>query len=228
MSRTCLALFIASISAFAQSQPNNSIQASGSATIGGITPDQVQLTVGVVTSAKTAQDAASQNATQANAMIAAIQQQIGTNGTVRTIGYSLSPQYTGGAANTPPTISGYTASNTVQVTISGTANLNLVGPVIDAANQAGANSITGPSYSLQNSDPYVQQALTAAGKQALAHAAAIAAGLGGKTGAVISAQEGSSVTPIVGLAAGAASGTPIQTGTVSVSATVTVTVTLAQ
>jgi uncharacterized protein YggE len=228
MLRTCLVLFAVCLSAFAQSQPANSIQASGSATISGITPDQVQLTVGVITFAKAAQDAASQNATQTNSVIDAIQQKIGTNGTVHTIGYSLSPQYAGGTANSPPTISGYTASNTVQVIITGTANLNMVGPVIDAANAAGANNISGPSYSLQNSDPYVQQALTAASKQALSHAAAIAAGLGGKLGAVISAQEGASVTPIVGLGAGAASGTPIQTGTVSVSATVTVTAALAQ
>jgi uncharacterized protein len=226
MSRTCLALLAVSLSALAQTQPASSIQASGSATISGIAPDQVQLTVGVVTSAKTAQDAAAQNAAQANAMIAAIQQKIGTNGSVQTIGYSLSPLYTGGTNLTPPTITGYTASNTVQVTISGAPNLNLVGPVIDAANAAGANSISGPSYSLQNSDPYQQQALTAAGKQALGHAAAIAAGLGGKTGAVISAQEGSTVTPVVGVLAAAPSATPIQTGTVSVSATVTVTVAL--
>ncbi len=229
MFRTCLAFLAISLSALAQTQPTNSIQASGSATISGITPDQVQLTVGVVTSAKTAQDAATQNAAAANAVIAAIQQKIGGNGSVQTTGYSLSPQYNGGTNVTPATITGYTATNTVQVTVTGTANLNLVGPVIDAANQAGANNISGPSYGLQNSDPYVQQALTAAAKQALSHASAIAAGLGGKAGAVISAQEGSAVTPVVGmLAAAGANATPIQTGTVSVSATVTVTVALAQ
>jgi uncharacterized protein YggE len=226
MSRLALAVILASFPALAQTQqPNNSIQASGSATITGIQPDQAQLSVGVVTSAKTAQDAAAQNATQATAMIAALKGVLGSNGTVQTISYNLSPQYTGGTANTPPSITGYTASNTVQVI---TGKLDLVGPLIDAANQAGANSINGPSYSLQNSDPYLQQALTAATKQAIGHAAAIAAGLGGKPGAVISAQEGSTVSPIVGVAAGAVSATPIQTGTVSVSANVTVTVALAQ
>ena len=54
------------------------------------------------------------------------------------------------------------------------------------------------------------------------------AGLGAKTGAVVSAQEGAAVIPIaVGVAAGAAS-TPIQTGQVSVTATVTITVQLSQ
>jgi uncharacterized protein YggE len=57
---------------------------------------------------------------------------------------------------------------------------------------------------------------------------AIAAGLGAKTGAVIAAQEGSSVNPILAPAAGASTATPVVTGTVSVSATVTVTVQLTQ
>ena len=67
-----------------------------------------------------------------------------------------------------------------------------------------------------------------AAKQATAHAAAIAAGLGSKLGVVMSAQEGSSYTPIAVGAAGAAVTTPVQTGTVTVYATVTIQVGLAQ
>jgi len=86
------------------------------------------------------------------------------------------------------------------------------------------------SFGLQNPEPLVEQALTLATKQATAHASAIAAGLGGKLGAVISAQEGSSYTPItVGApGAGTAVTTPVQTGTVTVYATVTIQVGLAQ
>ena len=64
---------------------------------------------------------------------------------------------------------------------------------------------------------------------ALAHAAAIAAGLGAHAGAVVSAQEGSNVSPVpVVAASGVATGTQITSGTVAVSATVTVTVQLTQ
>lgn len=224
MLRFLTLLAIVCLSAGAQTTANvPSIQASGSSTISGIQPDQVQLTVGVVTYANTAQAAASQNATQTNAVIAALNTTLGTNGTVQTIGYSLSPQYTGGNGNTPPSISGYTATNTLQVT---TSNLELAGPLIDAANQARANSISGPNYSLQNPEPFTQQALTAAAKQALAHASAIAAGLKATTGAVISAEQSSGVAPVAYMAAAASSGTPILNGTVSVSASVTVTVAL--
>jgi hypothetical protein len=197
-----------------------SVQANGSGTI-MVTPDKADLSVGVVTQGSTAQEAAQQNATKANAMIAALKQVLGTSGTVQTISYYISPRYTSAQ---PPVIVGYTASNTVRVT---TSDLNLVGPLIDAANAAGANDVSGISYGLADEEPVRQQALTKAAQQALAHAAAIAGGLGRKTGAVLSAQEGSAVIPYnVGLAAAGAASTPIQTGTVTVTATVTATVAL--
>jgi uncharacterized protein YggE len=208
----------------AQATAPGSIQASATASI-SVQPDQATLTAGVVTQATTAQDAASQNATATSAMIAALKGVLGTSGTIQTIYYSISPRYNTANGNQAPVIVGYTASNTVQVVMN---NLNLVGPLIDAANQAGGNSIGGPSFGLQNPEPVLQQALAAASKQALAHAGAIASGLGAKAGAVISAQEMTSVTPVVAGAPMAASGTPIQTGTVNVSATVTVTVAMLQ
>ena len=197
------------------------IQATGNATV-SVTPDQAQLTLSVVTQGPTAQQAAQQNATLANAVIDAIRSALGQTGTIQTVGYSIYPQYSDGAK---PSIVGYTASNSLQVT---TTDLNLPGKLIDTANQAGANSVGSLSFGLRNSDPSRQQALTAAAKQALAHVTAIAAGLGAKTGAVIAAQEGSSVSPILAPAAGASTATPVVTGTVSVSATVTVTVQLTQ
>jgi uncharacterized protein YggE len=123
-------------------------------------------------------------------------------------------------------IVGYTASNTVEVT---TTDLSIIGRLIDTANQAGANNVGNLSFSLQNPEPVMEQALGLAAKQAQAHANAIAAGLGAKTGVVISAQEGASVTPVLvsGVLAGVAT-TPIQTGTVSVTASVTISVQLIQ
>ena len=120
---------------------------------------------------------------------------------------------------------GYTATNTVQVT---TYNLSNIGSLIDTANQAGGSNITGISFGLQNPDPYVQQALGQAAKQAMAHAGAIAGGLGTKAGAVVSAQEGTTYSPIVATPTAGAATTPVVTGTVQVTASVTVTVRLTQ
>lgn len=204
----------------AQTAPS-SVQASGTATI-RVQPDQGQLTVGVVTQGATANEAGQLNASLAKAVQDALRAVLGPNGTIETVGYSVYPRYSTG--NTP-TIIGYTATNTVQVT---TTNLSIVGTLIDTANQAGAGTVSGVTFGLQNPEPYLLQALTAATKQAVGHAAAIASGVGLKTGAILSAQEGSSYTPVSAGISPTTSSTPIQTGTVGVSATVTVIVALVQ
>jgi uncharacterized protein YggE len=209
----------------AQTSPG-AIQAIGSATI-SVNPDQAQLAVGVVTQGATAQDAGQQNAALTTTVLNALKGVLGAAGTIQTISYSISPRYSTTQGQTS-VIVGYTASNTVEVT---TTDLSIIGRLIDTANQAGANSVGNLSFSLQNPEPVMEQALGLAAKQAQAHANAIAAGLGAKTGVVISAQEGATATPIMvsGVLAGVtAVPTPIQTGTVSVTASVTISVQLIQ
>jgi uncharacterized protein YggE len=221
--RKLLAIVICSfaVCALLPAQTPSSVQAVGTATI-NVTPDQAQLSVGVVTQGSTAQEAGALNASLSTAVQNALKLILGANGTIQTVGYNVSPRY----SNTPtPTIIGYTASNTVQVT---TTNISNVGALIDTANQAGANNVSGVTFGLQNPDPTLQLALTAATKQALVHATAIATGLGLRTGVVLAAIEGAQYTPVTGGITPTASPTPIQTGTVGVSATVTVTVALAQ
>ena len=199
-------------------QTTATIQAQGTATLSA-SPDQAQISVSVITDGPTAQAAAQANATVSTAVQNALKA-LNPAPMIQTTGYSVYPRY----SNQGQTVTGYTASNTIQVTSS---DLSSTGSLIDTASQAGANNVGGLTFSLQNPDPLKQQALTLAAKQARAHADAIAAGLGGKTGAVVSAVEGSAYTPVVGgIAAGAA--TPIQTGQVSVTANVTITFQLIQ
>jgi uncharacterized protein len=220
-----LLLPLAGTAILAQTVAPGSIQATGTATI-NVKPDQVQLDLTVITSANTAALAGQQNATQTNAMIAALQQVLGNSGNIQTVGYSLYPRYSTTSNGQTSTIIGYTAQNTVRATSS---DLSLAGPLIDTANQAGAGSVGGLSFGLQDTEPSRLQALSLAGKQAQSHAAAIASGLGAKTGTVISAVESASFTPVPIYAAGASSSTtPVVSGTVSVSATVTITVQLLQ
>lgn len=206
----------------AQTPAPGTIQATGMANL-TVKPDQASLDVSVITQGTTAQQASQLNATQTTAMINALKQLLGSTGTLQTVNYTVYPRYSN-QPNQNETVIGYTASNTVRVT---TNDLTLPGPLIDAANQAGANSVGSLSFGLQDPEPSKQQALTAAAKQAQAHASAIAAGLGGKTGAVVSAQEASTTSyPIVATGTASSAQTPVQTGTVTVSATVTITVQL--
>ena len=217
-----LALFLApSLALLAQA--TGTIQATGTATL-NVTPDQVQLLVSVVTQATTAAQAGQQNASQTSAMIAALNQVLGRSGNLQTSGYSIYPRYST-VAGQSSTIIGYTAQNSLLVTA---FDLTLAGPLIDAANQAGAATVGNLTFGLQDPEPSRQQALTQAGKIALAHASAIAAGLNAKAGPVVSAVEGtiSSVVPVATGPSAGASSTPVISGPVTVSATVTVTVQL--
>jgi uncharacterized protein YggE len=223
MNRLILLVTLGAATLFAQSQPRT-VQATGSATVTA-TPDQAQIDVGVVTNGSTAQDSAQQNATMTTAVLTAVKAVLGSAGTVQTVNYSVNPRYstTPGQNNM---IVGYQTNNSVRVT---TNDLTIIGKLIDAANQAGANSVGNLSFGLQDSEPKIQQALAAATKQAMSHAGAIAAGLGATLGAVVTAQQGSAYSPVlvpVAGAAGVAASTPVQTGTVNVYASVTVTVSL--
>jgi uncharacterized protein YggE len=195
------------------------IRATGTGTV-SVQPDQAMVSIGVTTQAQTAADASAQNASQVAAVLAQLKTVLGAGGEIKTINYSLNPNYVypqGGV----PTLTGFTANNTVQVT---TSDLAGIGKVIDAAAQAGANRIDGLQFTLKDSEPPRRDALKAASIQARAHADSVAAGLGVRTGAVVAAQEGgSSPTPIL---AGAVSltpstPTPVQTGPLTIQATVT-------
>jgi len=219
---TKLAAALCCYSAALIAQTAASVQATGTATI-YVQPDQAQLTVSVTTTATTATTAGQQNANVTVAVTQAITGVLGASGSIQTISYSVDPRYSTGTATQPSTIVGYSATNTFQVTMT---DLTLIGHVIDTANQAGATSVGGLTLGLQNPAPSMQQALAAASKQALANAGAIASGLGGKTGAVISAEQSSAYTPVLAVAGATSATTPVQAGPVSVSATVTVTVQL--
>jgi uncharacterized protein YggE len=214
-------LFVLPFLVLAQNTPTRTVQAMGRAS-DSVKPEQARLYIGVITNGATAEEAASANATQTNTMISAVTGVLGTAGTIQTVSYSVTPRYAPGTSD-PPKLTGYAANNSLQVVMT---DLSLVGRVIDTANNAGANSVGGLTFELRDSDPVVQRLLTAAAQQARAHANAIATGLGGTTGAVISAVEQGSVVPTPVLGATAAPTTPIVTGTVSVQASVVITMAL--
>ncbi len=217
-------LALLSVTAQAQTPPRRAVVvAAGQGTV-SVQPDEAKVQFSVVTQAVTASDAASQNATQVTAVLAALRSVLGPSANLRTLSYSLNPNYSNG---NQPILIGYTATNTVQVTLS---DLSLIGKVIDTGIQAGANRVQGLQFDLKDDQPTRAQALKLATVQAKAHADAMASGLGLKTGAAISIQEGfaTSVPPVRLGAAAPTATTPVETGTVDVTATVTLEVELTQ
>ena len=139
-------------------------------------PDTAILTVAVVTQGKRAIDAQQENATKTDAVVRALKAAAGTGAEVKTSGYSLQPMRVY-RENQPPTITGYEARNTVTVTMSELAKL---GTVIDAVGQAGANDITGISFTLRQDRPARDRALQEATQEALSKARVVAQALGGR------------------------------------------------
>lgn len=211
--------------------PPPSIQVSAEAVV-TVKPDQALIEVGVVMQAATAQAATSDNAQRVDATIAAIRKVLAGSGEIKTVGYSVRPVYRYPKEGGTPTISGYTASNTVQVT---TNDLASVGRVIDVATASGANTIQQLQFTLKDDQGVQLRALSEAAAKAKAKAQAVASALGLKVVRVLRAEEqGGAVRPQnerLYMMAGAASTqapTPVEPGTVEVRASVTLTVEVGQ
>jgi uncharacterized protein len=192
-----LILALVPLCVFAQSEPAKpSVRAMGEATV-AVKPDQAKLNIGVVTQASTAQAAAAQNATQTQATLDKLRMTLGTAGEIRTSGYSLQPNYQYPRDGGQPTITGYTASNTVEVTTNDLAGL---GKLIDVVVAVGANRIQGVQFTVKNEAPAREQALAEAVREAKGNAQAMATAMGMQLGKVILLEQGSSqgiIRPVV-------------------------------
>jgi uncharacterized protein YggE len=182
----------------------------------------------VVTQAASADAAASANARQVDAVMAQLRKLLPPGGEIRTINYNVQPNYRYAREGGPPSITGYTASNTVEVT---TGDLQAVGKLIDAATQSGANNIQSLEFLLKNDRAVRAQALREAALGARANAEAMASALGLKVTRVLEVREGETQPPRpimarMQTAELAAAPTPITPGQLEVRAVVTVTLTV--
>jgi hypothetical protein len=195
-------------------------------------PDRAVLDIGVVTQAPTAQAASAQNATQLDAAIREIRTAMGAGSELKTIGYSVHPEYRYPQGGGQPKITGYTATNVLEVTLN---DVSLVGKVIDVATQSGANTVTGLHFTLKDESAVKTRALREAAANARAKTEAMAQALGLRIVRVLSAEETGTniIRPLAGemqsfARAAAAPATPVESGTIEVRANVTVTVEVSQ
>jgi len=186
-------------------------------------PDTAIISIAVVTQNRSALAAQQQNATLSERVIAAVRAAAGAGAEVQTGGYSIQPQRVY-RENQPPTITGYEARNSITVTMS---DLTRVGTVIDAASQAGANSIDGIAFTLRRDRPARNQALTDATREAVSKAQTLAQALGGRVVRIVEVQEAGTFRPPIPISAGVLSRgvaenapTPIEVGSLEISAQV--------
>ena len=155
------------------------------------TPDIATLSTGVVTQAGDANAAMRANAEQMAGLMSAIKAAGIAERDVQTSGINLSPQYRY-AENQPPVITGYQASNTVNLKV---RDIGKLGQVLDALVASGANQINGPTFEIEDADAVQDEARAAALKKAQARAEIYAGSLGMRVRRIVSISEGGGFMP---------------------------------
>jgi uncharacterized protein YggE len=119
-------------------------------------PDMARLNAGVVAQAPTASQAMADQRARMNRVIATIRKIGVAERDIQTSGINLSPVYVrGDNRNAPPRISGYQATNRVNVTV---RDLTKVGDGLDALVDAGANNIGQVSFGFSDQAALVEKA----------------------------------------------------------------------
>jgi uncharacterized protein YggE len=207
------------------------IRVHGEATVSA-QPDRMQMDVGVISQAATSQAAAEANAKQSNGVMEQLRK-IVPAANIKTVNFSVNPNYRYPTEGAPPTIVGYTANNTVRLELD---DLKLLHRVIDAATRSGANNVNRVTFALRDESAARAQALTQAVDQANAAAQALAGRMKVKLGPVLSVEEEQPVVVAPGrqveLApasqSGAAATPTIEPGTIEIHASVRLTVEITQ
>ncbi len=200
------------------------VRATAEATVSA-RPDRARIHIGVVTQAATAQAAAADNARQLDTVLASLRRVMGPGAALRTVGYSVSPKMRYPREGGAPTITGYTATNTIEATVD---DLKIVPRVIDTATQFGANSVQSLAFMLRDETSVRVQALRQAALQARSNAEAMAAALSLRVVRVLGVEESETARPrplmreMALSAAAPGAPTPVEPGTVEMRAAVTV------
>jgi len=211
------------ISATGLQQEGKTILVSGSGTASD-QADEATVILGVQTEGETASEASRQNAELMTSVINAIKNLGLTEEDMKTVSYSIYPVY---SKDDYTQIVGYRVINTISVKVT---DINLVGAIIDAATENGANRIQGVSFGLsaEKREELKRQAYLSALKDAESKASLIAETLGLTITGVYSVSE-SMYQPYqpyyeyrFDIAEAASTPTPILEGKLSVSVTVQV------
>ena len=196
------------------SEASGGITVNGTGTVQAV-PDQAQFSLGVETKGPTAREALAANSERMRRVLAALDAAGVAKGDVQTQDVSVSRSYPD---------NDYSADNSVSVTI---RDLAQAGSILDAASNAGANNVYGPTLSRSNQDELQAKALREAVDNARAKARALAEAAGVHLGSVTAITEsGAEPMPYYDVALAKRTPTPeapIEPGKQEIQATVRVT-----
>ena len=156
-----------------------------------VAPDMATITLGVQNEEMTAAGALKANGARMNQVIAALKKAGIADRDIQTSNLNVNPQYAY-EQNQPPKFTGYQVSNQVTVVV---RDLNKLGQAVDATVSAGANTVGGVSFGLQNPDAAENAARLEAVKALQAKADLYAKATGYKIVRMVSLGEGGGYTP---------------------------------
>jgi uncharacterized protein len=203
----------------AAGEPSGGITVTGTA-VAETTPDRSSWSFGVQTEGQSAKEALDEASERARSLVAALRREGVEEDSLRTEQVSVWPQYGNGSR-----VTGYTASTSVHAVVVG---LDRAGRVVDAAVDAGANTVSGPGLATGDRDRLYRQALAAAVEHARVTAQALAGEAGLELGPIVAIRESGGVAqplPVAeaAMAADARGGVPVEGGKLQVQAAATVT-----
>ncbi len=165
------------------------ISATGEATR---VPDVAVITAGVITRSSTARAALEQNAARMDRVRSSLKRAGIADRDIQTSNISLNPEYRY-VQDQPPRLTGYTASNQVNVRFRDIAKS---GDILDALVAEGANSINGPSLTIDKPEEALDEARIKALGIGRARADTYARALGMRVLRLVSVSEGGGSYPV--------------------------------
>ena len=204
--------------------PEHTVTVSGLGDV-SVAPDVADVILVVSVTKPTVKDARAAAASSMDAVLAAVKKDGVADKDLATVDLSLSPVYDYGSGSSVPRLVGYQFSNTIKATVRDLAN---VAAVVDDSVAAGATTVQGISFRLDDPKPVEAQARQMAMTDARTKADALAQAAGVQIKGVASIAEVTVSSPIYYAAADLADkaaapvSTPIQTGTTDITIQVTV------
>ena len=147
-----------------------------------VTPDRAIVQVTLDSRAESAASAGSQNRDKQERVIAAVKAQGVAAPQIRTSAYRVNPEYAEPERGKAPRVTGYRATNTIQVEVRSVEN---IGRVIDAALGAGATNIGSVGLYAANTDAARREAVQLAVTKARGEAESAATAAGGTLGTLV-------------------------------------------
>lgn len=231
---TLLAGSVVSGAAVAQESATPTATAAGVPTVSvsghgevNVPPDTAQVNIGVDVIKPTLDEAQEQATTQANAVIEALKAAGIADEDIQTEFFSVNILRDYSENADPTTITGFEIVNQLRVTVRDTDTL---GELLDAAVNAGANSIYGVTFYVDDQTAAASEARVEAVEDARVKAEELATAAGMTLGPVVAIAEGTApiISPVYGMARGGgmamdAAAVPVETGSTTVAVDVQVT-----